>query len=155
VSVSKPHAFRHQRESEYHKLLSVSEVTIVVEVWGEVVAVATFRVGTRLAGYGTDCHVSKMFSALPSWSPCHSLLLSSTHLSLDLPTEYESQLFVCCMHQIYSISMMSGSVRGYRYTWFELILQDVPQMCCWALYTLLQQAPKITHFESGTRPVYV
>ena len=29
------HAFRHQREREYHKLLSVSEVTIVVEVWGE------------------------------------------------------------------------------------------------------------------------
>jgi len=53
VSVSKLHAFRHQRESEYRKLLSVSKVTIVVEVWGEVVAVATFRIGTRLAGYGT------------------------------------------------------------------------------------------------------
>jgi len=53
VSVSKLHAFRYQRESEYHKLLSVSEVTIVVEVWGEVVAVATFRVGTRLLGLAT------------------------------------------------------------------------------------------------------
>ena len=53
MSVSKLHAFRHQRESEYHKLLSVSEVTIVVEVWGEVVAVATFRVGTRLVRLAT------------------------------------------------------------------------------------------------------
>ena len=50
------------KESEYHKLLSVREVTIVVEVWGEFVAVATFRVGTRLAGYGPSFLVSLLFA---------------------------------------------------------------------------------------------
>jgi len=117
------------------------------------VVVATFRVGTRLAGYGTDCHASKMFSALLPGLVCRSLLLSPTHLILDLPLSHSScyallsrslNCFVCCMHKIYSISMVSGSVRGYRYTWSESILQDVPQMCCWVLYTLYNRSLKIT-----------
>jgi len=58
------------KESEYHKLLSVREVTIVVEVWGEVVAVATFRVGTRLLRLATwsrlCCPLS--FKSLPQIS---------------------------------------------------------------------------------------
>ena len=80
MSVSKLHAFRHQRESEYHKLVSVSEVTIVVEVWGEVVAVATLRIGTRLAGYGPSFLVSLLFAFSTSQprSPLKTFFMSCT-----------------------------------------------------------------------------
>ena len=61
------------KESEYHKLLSVREVTIVVEVWGEVVAVAIFRVGTRLVRLATW---SRLCCPL-------SFKKSSANLSLD------------------------------------------------------------------------
>ena len=124
------------------KLLSVSKVTIVVEVCGEVVAVATFK----------DWHQT---SWVWPFLPCLVTLsvLAPTHLSLDPLLRHSSCHALLSSFVLYVLLHapdlqyqhdVRRCHRGYQYTWFELILQDVPQMCCWVLYTLYNRPLKVT-----------
>ena len=107
-------------------LLSIREVPLVVARSPECSCDSTSRIGTSLAAsiwhrLSCQCNFSVVifcalllaFARLTHRSPINAFLMSNTpwHHWIQAPT-------LALMHQIYSISMMSGSVKLYCTRWY-------------------------------------